>query len=392
MRGLFLHQGQLLMRRLSIISSANEVLDIGFEAAAGPTLNSIVSMATAPTAEIQLALVELEEEAKRLDELGLMMEADNAVLQKVLILLGIVFISAGALINKNAGNIQGSGQSVAPVAVTAKIFGQVTGTTGNPVSPDKLAGYMAKLDALGVGWNAPTALDFASDYVNSVAWNARMARWGEGYSDLIKNTILDGIQKGWGAKYTAGKLRQYVETIPSSAAENLTRTLQLTAYRDACLAMESINGGFIIEKVRIATLDKKTCLSCVALHGTVLQKGERIDDHYRGRCSEFYRVPGGDLFPSMMQADSTAGKRKFVKFQNGEDWFASLSRERQAEQRSMASSPAKLRAYLAGHSLSEFIGEYSDPVFGRQTVENSLMGAIGELAEQYYSRSRLGRL
>ncbi len=373
----------------SINQQVNDALDIGYAKTASTMLSSISKLTAAQTSRVQRSLSELDDEATRLDGLGERLEPDNAYLEKALTVLAIAFVAAGVLINDHSKSIQESGQALGPVAVTAKLFSQIMSTTGNPVMPDKLPGYVKKLASLGVDWNAPTALDFATEYVNTTAWAARMSKWGTGYGELIKQTVLEGIQKGWGPKYTAGKLRQYAENMPKSAAENLTRTLQLTSYRDASLAMEMMNGAFIIEKVRIATLDQRTCLACVALHGTVLQKGERIDDHYRGRCSEFYRVPGGDLFPSTMQSDSTPGHRRFVPWQNGEDWFASLPSARQALQRSMAATPAKLRAYQAGHSLSEFIGDYTDDLFGHQVVEQSLKATVGlGDATGYYQRNQ----
>jgi hypothetical protein len=211
-----------------------------------------------------------------------------------------------------------------------------------------------------------------------------MSKWGPGYSDLARNAILNGISKGAGPKTTAGKLRQYVEDMPTAASDTLMRTLQLNSYRDASLAMEQMNSAFITKKIRMATLDDVTCLSCIALDGTEMDPGEEIDDHYNGRCYAYYVVPGGDETPDQRQADSEPGNRNFIPYQTGSDWFDSLSPERQAEQSSFASSPAKLAAYQDGIPLSAFVGDHEDSVFGHQFVENSLVGAIGDKAQDYY--------
>jgi hypothetical protein len=125
------------------------------------------------------------------------------------------------------------------------------------------------------------------------------------------------------------------------------------------------------------------CLSCISLHGTRLEPGERVDDHYRGRCSELYKIPGVEL-PTTMQADSVPGKRRFVPFKTGEEWFASLPPERQAQQASFKASPAKYRAYQDGVKLGEFVGDHEDSVFGNQKIEKSLVGVFGEDAKKYY--------
>lgn len=127
------------------------------------------------------------------------------------------------------------------------------------------------------------------------------------------------------------------------------------------------------------------CLSCIALHGTPIPLGEAVEDHYRGRCTEFYQVPGGDEFPAQMQVDSTPGNRRFQKFQTGEEWFASLPPERQAQQASFLNSPAKLRAYRDGTPLSAFVGNHVDPVFGNQKIEKSLLQTLGGGANNYYT-------
>jgi len=76
-----------------------------------------------------------------------------------------------------------------------------------------------------------------------------------------------------------------------------------------------------------------------------------------------------------MQADSTPGNRQFVKWQSGEEWFASLPESRQKAQMSFMKSPGKWKAYKDGTPLSGFIGEHVDDVFGRQIIETSLKNA-----------------
>jgi hypothetical protein len=177
--------------------------------------------------------------------------------------------------------------------------------------------------------------------------------------------------------------------MPVSAADNLMRTLQLTSYREASLAMEELNGKYILHKIRIAALDTRTCLTCISLHGTELEPGERVDDHYRGRCTEYYVVPGGKPFPDFMQADSTPGQRNFVPFQNGEDWFNGLPEARQKLQASFVGGPGKWNAFKAGTPLRAFVAEHHDKVFGRQVVEHSLTSLFGaKQAATFYQRNQ----
>jgi len=373
----------------TITQFTNVALDAVYKKTAGAMLAQVGALATSRNGRMQTQLKRLDEEAARLKEEKKKMTADNAVLIQTFDEYETLMTTTSSLITANDDGIQNSGIIIAAAAVTAKVFLSLSGNVmqqgGNPVSPQSLKYYTEQAAKIGVKWNTISAIDEVTKYVDSPAWIAKMEGWGKGYADLTRSVILSDIQNGSGPVASASHMRQVAEGLPVSASENLTRTLQLTSYRDASLAMETANNGYILGKVRIAELDDVTCLSCIALHGTPLEVGERVDDHYRGRCTEFYQVPGGDEFPTTMQSDSGVGNRIFVPFQKGEDWFAGLSPERQAQQASFAQSPAKFRAYNDGIKLSEFTGEHIDDVFGRQTVERSLIEMLGEDANQYYS-------
>lgn len=352
-------------------------------------LAQIKSITNAPGSQLQRSLRELDEEADRLADSDARMNADNAALQKALNDYERTFVASQTLITGSDNDIQASGQTLAISAVTAKVFldvtRQIAESGGDPLSPAGLAVYIAQTKRAGVIWNVPTVLNFATNYVESASWIERMEGWGEGYAALTRETILKGIQEGWGPKYTASQLRHLAQNMPVRVAETLTRTLQVTSYRDASVAMELQNNQYILGKIRVSALQDRTCLTCIALHGTRMELGERVDDHYNGLCSEEYLTIGNPDGPSFMQADSKPGNRQFVPFTTGEEWFNSLSPERQRQQASFVNSPAKWRAFQAGTPISSFVGEHTDPTFGRQVVESSLLGALGEDAAQYYT-------
>jgi hypothetical protein len=373
---------------LSITERTNIALDRSYTKTAGRMLAQIKAITNAPGSQLQRSLRELDEEADRLIKDDARMNADNAALQKALNDYERAFVASQTLITGSDNDIQASGQTLAISAVTAKVFldvtRQITESGGDPLSPAGLAIYIAQTKRAGVIWNVPTVLDFATNYVESESWIERMEGWGEGYAALTRETILKGIQEGWGPKYTASQLRHLAQNMPVRAAETLTRTLQVTSYRDASAAMELVNGQYILGSIRVSALQDRTCLSCIALHGTRLEPGERVDDHFGGLCSSEYITIGNPDGPAFMQADSKPGNRQFLPFATGEEWFNSLSPERQRQQASFVNSPAKWRAFQAGTSLREFVGEHIDPVFNRQVIELSLIKVIGNDAEQYY--------
>jgi hypothetical protein len=375
----------------SINDYANQALDSTYNASAGKVLDQVAKLAQSPKGRMQKQLAKLDEEAKRLNEEDQRIEYDNAVLEQTLNEYSDLMDTTASLVDANDEAIQQSGVNIAVIAVTAKVFLSLSHSImaggGNPITPQAMKFYISQLAARSIDWTNISTLAQIISFVDSPAWIAKMEGWGVGYANLTKDLILHEVEKGAGPIALAQKLREVVEHMPVYASETLTRTLQLTSFRQASLEMELVNGKYIESKIRIARLDDRTCLSCIALHGTPLKKGERVDDHYRGRCTEHYVVPGADPYPTMMQADSTPGNRVYVPFETGEEWFAHLPESRQMAQTSFSKSPGKLRAYQNGTNLSEFIGEHDDSVFGRQVVELSMKGALGDNADQYYIRN-----
>ena len=368
----------------------NKALDKQYTSLFANVLKQIRTLSTARNAPIQRALLDLDNEAKRLVDENKRIDPENPALKNAITQHQNSLVTTATLIQSNDDAIQNAAVRLAVAAVTSKVFTSLAGVIIeqgiDPVSERALGSYMSILSGRNVKWLAPTGVDFVRGFVDSAAWVSKMEGWGAGYAGLTRDVILDGISKGWSPLRVAQEMRKHAENIPTHAADNLMRTLQLTSYREASAAMELVNGAYLRGKVRIATLDEKTCLNCISLHGTPLEVGEAVTDHYRGRCDSFYRVLGGPDFPDTMQADSKPWQRNFVPFQTGEEWFNSLSPERQAMQRSFMTNPAKLKAFNSGVSLSDFVGDHIDPVFGHQTVELSLIKAIGDDANKFYTK------
>jgi hypothetical protein len=362
----------------------NATLDRNYNRAARPMIKQIAQLAKGQGSAVQAVLRELEAEAERLQDEGVRMKPDNPVLLKTLDTIEGEMVATQNMILANGDKIEASGKRIAPVTIAAKLFSAVTvaliAANINPLASD--GKYKEAITQTGGNFAWPRSLAFVQSFVESEAWINRMEGWGTGYADLIGDSLKKGVQQGWSPIRIAREARRLAENLPVSASENITRTLQLHAYREATAAMERLNGQYIEKKVRIARLDDRTCAACIALHGTEMELGERVDDHYRGRCDSIL-IPVGGRLPETMQADSKPGERNFVPWQTGEEWFASLSPERQAQQASFQKSPAKLKAYKDGTRLSDFVGDHEDSVFGHQVIEKSLVNTVGD-PEKYY--------
>jgi len=360
-------------------------LNKNYVSASRAMFEQIYALSRGSGSQMQSSLHELDIEAEKLQEDELPLKPDNAVLRKSLSVNSDQLTATQGMIIANSTKIQEGGKIVASPAVAAKVFigiaSSIIASGGNPLKNIGL--FKETLFKAGIKWNFPDVVKLAGNYTATEAWHTRMDGWGKGYADIIDQTVMKGLQSGWSPIRTAREVRKLAEGIPLNASENITRTLQLTAYRDASAAMERLNGEYIERKVRIATMDERTCSACIALHGTDVPLGESVQDHHRGRCDAIL-IPIGGSMPTMMQADSKPGQRNFIPFASGEEWFASLPESRQAQQASFLKSPGKFNAYKSGIPLSDFVGHHHDSIFGDQIVEDSLIKSLGNKAEEFY--------
>lgn len=219
---------------------------------------------------------------------------------------------------------------------------------------------------VGAVWNTPDpeAVLAIIERTQLSAFEDAAGRFGEGVTDALRAVAVRGVVEGKSSRALAADLRRIVADVPRYQAATMLRTLQMTAYRDATAVHQQANSRIIDRVIRIAALDDRCCLGCIALHGTEVPVGERVDDHHNGRCVGIAVVRGRE-----------------VNVQTGEAWLQSLPEERQAR----IMGPAKYAAWRAGAvSLSDFAVRRTDPVFGGMVQEASLKGLLGEAGSQQY--------
>lgn len=340
-------------RKGTVQDLINGLLDRGYNSAVQPTLNAVARSTNSGL--IAQRLTELDKEVQRLMDAGEKLTPDNAVLRALLADLEDTMTVNGRVVDGASEAVQQTGMDAA-----ARIQRQLA----LPGMTD------AQLARIGITWNKPDpeAVARLIQYSQSDAWAAQLTKYGTDIVDIINNQAIRGIASGWSPLRTASQIRNMTENLPGYQANNLLRTLQLTSYRDATAANQNANVDIIDEVIRIAALDNRTCLSCVALHGTVIWSGQRnegdpvprVDDHHSGRCTCVVQVKGRTL-----------------NIQSGKDWFDSLPPERQQQQAAFAASPAKYEAFTAGKvTLVDFVHKYNDPVFGDMLREASLTDAL----------------
>lgn len=224
------------------------------------------------------------------------------------------------------------------------------------------------LARIGVAWKTPDpeAVSNLINYATSDAWQAEIKKFAASATNDALRVVTRGMVEGWNPLKTARALADAVEGMPLNRASTMMRTLQLSSYRKSLTTYHMANADIFSHKIRVATLDPRTCMSCVALHGTRMRLDEDIVDHHGGRCSAIAIINGVAR-----------------EIQTGEDWFDNLPENRQRQQMGDAAFAAYQEGAIA---LKDFVHKYDDPVFGSMVREASLKQMLGDDAKAYYKR------
>jgi hypothetical protein len=170
--------------------------------------------------------------------------------------------------------------------------------------------------------------------------------------------MIEGIGLGYNPRKIASII---VDALGQALTDTLrtVRTANLWAYREANRATYIANQQYLAGWVWHANLnDDRTCMSCIAMHGTVHPLDEPLDDHHNGRCAPIPLVIGREN-----------------PVESGVDWFENLS---EAEQRSRMGAKF-FEAWQDGKfKLADMPGQYDDDVYGQMRRSRTLQDLLGD--------------
>ena len=202
-----------------------------------------------------------------------------------------------------------------------------------------------------VGWNQPDprALADLVSIVDNDTWRANQAAYGDNAAEYMSDVILGMVAQGKNPRFIARGITDAMNT-PYAWADNTVRTAQIYSYRRVSHLAYASNPQFIEGWVWQATLDPRTCFSCVSQHGRLYKIDQTLNDHHRGRCSPLPKVVGTSWHQSM---------------QSGEDWFKSLTAKEHQVYRASIRNNKLYDAVLNGDvPFNELSVPYQDSVYG----------------------------
>ncbi len=258
----------------------DRLLTDGFGRAAGSLLNQ---MADLPP-NIQQRLKDLDAEAERLKQAGLMLPPDSAYLRALLADTETWLNGQRAQLDQQGARIQldgaDAGQSVAQ---------QLTGLYTDDA-------YKAQAAQILLGWNRVSADQLASllDLVGTDAWRSQLGGFSTNVLDTLTEVTIRGFIEGWNPLKTALELRKVTEAMPYVQAENLLRTLYNVSSRRGMQAVYLANTDILEYQIRVATLDNRVCFPA----GTMIEtidgqkpiESIKVGDVVRTHTGSFKRV------------------------------------------------------------------------------------------------------
>ncbi len=314
----------------------NQLLDRGYTDTTRHVMNAIAAYSNGGI--MQTRLRQLDDEIARLTAKGEKLAADNPVLRATIADFEAVLAKQATLIDAVSPSIQQNG-----IEAAARLTKELALPGVTP----------AQLHAMGIQWNVPNpeAVTRTVSYTTQPAWDEALSTFKVGIADRASQIAIHGIIAGQNPLQTAYELRNTIEGVPLHQANVLMRTLQLNSYREADMMQRIANEAILEGQIRIAVLDARTCVACIALHGKELPINMRIDDHWFGRC---YSV------------SIVKGRKRSVE--SGADWLA--RQDDDLKRKVMSIEGAK--AYAAGKvKLSDFVGSHHDNLFGNMIDKRS---------------------
>lgn len=203
--------------------------------------------------------------------------------------------------------------------------------------------------------------------------------FGEFVSLQVADHITDGIAVGQNPRKIARLLNRNLQnSLGTGLKSTLTtvRTAQIKAYQLANHATYSANPRIVPHWIWHANIgDPRTCLSCIAQHGTRHPVTETLNDHHNGRCAPLPApISYADLGLSIPDP--------VPRFETGKEWFA---RQSKTQQRKIMGD-SRFEAFEAGKFQFEDLSQgYNDPVYGELLRESSLKRLLKKRGRQRFT-------
>lgn len=182
------------------------------------------------------------------------------------------------------------------------------------------------------------------------------------------DALFRAVATGTHPIVAAGAIRRELG-IPLTRALTIARTEMLGSYRTSTLRAYEQNSDLVAAWRWNAHLDARTCMSCVALHGSIHPITETMHEHVNGRC-----VPSPALVPLAELGDVQGRIRSRLGIdRTGQQYWDELSDEEKLRRL----GPGKFALMQDGKiDLEDMVYADSNQLWGTQYREASIAQAL----------------
>lgn len=217
----------------------------------------------------------------------------------------------------------------------------------------------------------------------------------------VRNAIMNGYIRGMNPREVYRMITKATQR-PLNWGLQMARTSMINANRAASMASFRANRKVVTGwKWSAVVGDERTCMGCIAMHGSIHSLDETLGDHHNGRCVSIpltktwaeLGMEGRDAddLEAMKQEEwykklDPDQKQAFnAQFVTGETWFNGLTSDAQLG----FMGEAKWHAWNDGlFTFDKLAKQYNDRIYGTLWREASLKELIGiENAKRYYVNS-----
>lgn len=191
--------------------------------------------------------------------------------------------------------------------------------------------------------NAPIAIPRAT--LNTEAIKAMLAysQHGSPLERLLRSiseqgargaldALTDGVTLGYNPRKVARSIRDALD-ITLTRALTIARTESIRALRQAQMASYEANSDVVKQWRWQASLDGRTCLACLAMHGTLHPITESMQSHVNCRCVSVPETASWEELGRLVGQDwsdlDQRGAPNQARRLDGEAWFRALSEDKQ---------------------------------------------------------------
>lgn len=189
---------------------------------------------------------------------------------------------------------------------------------------------------------------------------------GPTVSTALQEQLVAGVALGHGTRQIARDMRQR-STIGLVRALRIARTETIRAYRDSAIDRYRRQPGLVEGWTWVASLGRRTCAVCIAMHGSVHPLDEPFASHPACRCSP------APVTRSWADLGTPGVRETRLMLEDGETWFA---RQPAALQQQIL-GPGKHAAYTDGAlALTDLVERTSSAIWGPGLRERSLKNVL----------------